>query len=531
MTREGGFGGVARMVARMDVISMEEFNASDRVWMSYRFAIEKGNWSEEERERESKLMPLLWVCRRGDASRACELLLETLRDPDAIADVNGISLWNEWSARQAQDPVRSYLAESAVRKESPEDEGPTGGWGPLHFASAGGHVDVVRVLLSVPWIDVNLREGFWGTPLLEASRRGHAEVVRVLLAAPGIAVNQVDALGVTPLLAAAKAGHVEVVRMLLAAPETDVNQEEAMGQTPLQAASENGHTEVVKLLLATPGIVTNHADSFGTTPLYAACSEGHADVMRLLLEHAEVDVNEENILGISPLSMASARDQVEVVQQLLAVPGIQVNQASRGGETAVHWAVTNGHAEAVRLLLSAPGVDVNKACDKGNTPLLAACLGARHAIARLLLAVPGVALGTASDPLAVLHAVRDGFIVDSESGAVRRVPRSHAEAGSDSEAEPLEDMDFDGGDGVDEEMAAEGDAGEMAAGYDAELVAEVEHLCVKRIAGPLTLAMMCGGIPRNVAAELSIHGLADDGLRARAREMMASRGPRAPTAP
>lgn len=53
------------------------------------------------------------------------------------------------------------------------------------------------------------------TPLLAAADQGHVEVVRMLLAVPGIQVNYANGRGDTALMLAASSGHADVARTLV----------------------------------------------------------------------------------------------------------------------------------------------------------------------------------------------------------------------------------------------------------------------------------------------------------------------------
>jgi ankyrin repeat protein len=85
---------------------------------------------------------------------------------------------------------------------------------PLLIASACGHLEVVRELLS-RGAAVGAAAGGGATPLFAASGMGHLGVVRELLA-HGAAVDDANAALATPLHAACFAGSLEVARELLA---------------------------------------------------------------------------------------------------------------------------------------------------------------------------------------------------------------------------------------------------------------------------------------------------------------------------
>ena len=53
------------------------------------------------------------------------------------------------------------------------------------------------------------------TPLIIASDRGHVEIVKLLLSQPGIEINSKDDKGRTPLMYSAYEGRTEIVQILV----------------------------------------------------------------------------------------------------------------------------------------------------------------------------------------------------------------------------------------------------------------------------------------------------------------------------
>jgi len=98
--------------------------------------------------------------------------------------------------------------------------------------------------------DVNGKSGSgWGL-MKTACRYNTVSCLRVLLTLPGIDVNIRDALSWTPLFVACYNSHFEVAKMLLEDPRVDVNLPDNDGCSPFRLSVHKNDTAMVKLLLA-----------------------------------------------------------------------------------------------------------------------------------------------------------------------------------------------------------------------------------------------------------------------------------------
>jgi len=119
-------------------------------------------------------------------------------------------------------------------------------------ASEDGCVEEVLSLLSDnPGLDVNWAEPetYW-TSLHLASFYGHVEVVKLLLAHPHINVNVLTSFKCSPFLLCCDNGHTSVVQMLLKDPRVDITLEDDDNCTSLWWAAYYGHHEVIEWLIA-----------------------------------------------------------------------------------------------------------------------------------------------------------------------------------------------------------------------------------------------------------------------------------------
>lgn len=232
----------------------------------------------------------------------------------------------------------------------------------LGLSSGRGYCEVARCLLD-RGADVNRTVQHGSTPLCIASRHGELEMVKLLLAAPGIDVNAVSREGGnTALVTACGEGYVEIVHLLLATPGIDVNKIADETWTPLTKACWCGHVEVVRALLAAPGIDVNKVagtvmfyPGTGSTPLCTSSFQGHVEIVRALLAAPGIDVNKVSSTGSTPLCAACRSGSVETVRILVAARGMDVNRRMISGETAASYILEDEHYDEIRDILSQAG--------------------------------------------------------------------------------------------------------------------------------------------------------------------------------
>lgn len=122
------------------------------------------------------------------------------------------------------------------------------GFGALHAAIQTGHSDVLRILLE-HWMTkfgADGRDEYGMTVLHFASAGGDIDMVKISIK-NGAPVNGQSDLGTTALHFAAQWGHIDIVKNLLS-EGADTSLVNALGETALILAEENGHTDIVNLL-------------------------------------------------------------------------------------------------------------------------------------------------------------------------------------------------------------------------------------------------------------------------------------------
>ncbi|KAI9005417.1 ankyrin repeat-containing domain protein [Gaertneriomyces semiglobifer] len=124
----------------------------------------------------------------------------------------------------------------------------------LHYAAGYGWPDVVRLLIDVGDADVNVANNWKYTPLMVADMKGHMEVVRLLLSLPSVGVNHCDNEGfsmlhrtlTTAVTTANEAERLLEKTQLLLDRGADPNTQNLAGDTVLHLLAADKHPNLKK---------------------------------------------------------------------------------------------------------------------------------------------------------------------------------------------------------------------------------------------------------------------------------------------
>ena len=188
-------------------------------------------------------------------------------------------------------------------------------------------------------------------PLIDASIRGDAVTVQALLSQGGD-LNAKDEYNATALMEACRFRHVDVVRLLLA-KGADINFADA-GMTALMFASQEPDTDVVRVLLDNGADVDAKRDDDGWTALMLASEHGYVDVVRALLS-GKANVNaigrDKDCVQFQSGAIACAGPTITNAELIAMFPQAVLQRGK--AVTALSLATENGHSDIADLLAKA----------------------------------------------------------------------------------------------------------------------------------------------------------------------------------
>jgi ankyrin repeat protein len=220
----------------------------------------------------------------------------------------------------------------------------------LHVAVLFG-LETLTLRMLEQKADINSKDSYSETPLLNAVAYGHSAVVKLLLEWKAD-VDCQDQAGRTPLSYAARRGDIEMVKLLLEW-KADINCQDQSGRTPLSDAAIKGDIEMVKLLLEWKADV-NFQDQAGRTPLsYADRNEYSRSVesMKVLFEF-KADVDCQDKAGRAPLLYAVENDGEDSAEVAEILPDYKAdaNCRDQAGRTPISYGIKGGNVKGVESM-------------------------------------------------------------------------------------------------------------------------------------------------------------------------------------
>ncbi|XP_048253962.1 ankyrin-3-like [Haliotis rufescens] len=186
----------------------------------------------------------------------------------------------------------------------------------LHLACLGGHVKMVKYILSQGIVDINCRGMYGRTPLMIAATDGHKDVFDLVIIEGGD-VSAFDGNGNNILHLACVGGNVDIVKYILSQNIAEINSKTTNGLTPLMVASAEGHKDVFDLLVSEGGDVSA-VDGNGSTILHVACFCGQVEMVKHILSQNIVDIYAKNKHAYTAAMMAKFRKHMKVYDLIIS---------------------------------------------------------------------------------------------------------------------------------------------------------------------------------------------------------------------
>jgi ankyrin repeat protein len=272
-----------------------------------------------------------------------------------------------------------FLIQSRCDLDSPRMPGPNGEGGdeardrasPLHLCCQWGLETVVRTLVEHR-ANVNSRDADNKTPLHIAIENQHPEIISLLLSVPEIDLSLRDKSGLSPFATALTFRNNKAAQAILDKLPSAAEQFDSKGQNFLHIAIKKGDIESALFLLTVRVDVNSRVqDPMLTPPLHLAARYGNETLVRsLILAGARVD--DRDAQKRTALHVASEAGNAPAVSALLQ-NNSDYDALDIENDNALHIAVREGHLNVVRALLTESSIDAEAVNLKGRNPLHELC--------------------------------------------------------------------------------------------------------------------------------------------------------------
>ncbi len=232
---------------------------------------------------------------------------------------------------------------------------------------------VVRTLISASNIDLNASNQRKETALLLAARVGDSSAFRQILSSDKLEdVNARDRYDRTALMNASLSGALEIVNQLLTFEGTNIGIRNRSNESAKRIAERLGHSDIVAVL--------EEAEIVAKEKFFEASRSGDMEALRLYQTGFDINIREENRDGSTALINAARSDHTSMVEELLKFPNIDVNAKSYDGSTALTAASQLGHADVVNLLINNVETHLDVFGKQGRTAFMWAAISGNNII-------------------------------------------------------------------------------------------------------------------------------------------------------
>ncbi|MFA5104252.1 MAG: ankyrin repeat domain-containing protein [Candidatus Margulisiibacteriota bacterium] len=303
---------------------------------------------------ENGCVPLVWAAKFGGRLEMVETLVNAgakVKDGGNNAEIlKGVLMWHKIETLK-------YLIKHGIDVNSRDKFG----WTALMNAAYDGDKEAVEVLIAAG-ADIEAKNNDGDTALSLAREGGKDEVSEILLKPIKSSVNSPEADKLAVLFERAREGNVEAINSLIAA-KADINVKDRNGNTLLICSAFNNNPEAIEVLISAKADLDAKNDD-GATALIAVILKA-SDIEKnrikaLVKEGGRVRTIRDNDMTATNKYIKSAKLLINAGANLNAMHGTALMIAAEFGETQI-----------VKVLLEADA-NVNLANEDGMTALMLA---------------------------------------------------------------------------------------------------------------------------------------------------------------
>ncbi|EYC30062.1 hypothetical protein Y032_0005g2426 [Ancylostoma ceylanicum] len=253
----------------------------------------------------------------------------------------------------------------------------------LHMAAAGGHANIVKILLE-NGANAEDENAHGMTALHLGAKNGFVSILEAFDKSLWRRCSRKT--GLNALHIAAYYGNSDFVNEMLKSVPASIRSEPPIynhhvvkefateyGFTPLHLAAQSGHDSLVRMLLNQGVQVDATSTTMNVIPLHLAAQQGHIAVVGMLLSRSTQQQHAKDWRGRTPLHLAAMNGHYEMVSLLIA-QGSNINVMDQNGWTGMHYATKAGHLNVVKLFVKSSADELAET-KEGKVPL---CFAAAH---------------------------------------------------------------------------------------------------------------------------------------------------------
>ena len=243
------------------------------------------------------------------------------------------------------------------------------GRGPMHFACAGGSLNIIRELFQHNY-SLNDTDNEGCLPSHYAAMTGNMDVFRYLWMKGADLISPTSIVSrMTPLHVSSLYGNLNIVTFIC---ETVLQSTDSKDDDQNQHKNENDQKDLKNAIFT--GF--HHRYCKYSTPLHLACEGGHEDIVRYFLsmkELSDIQINSLDHSSRTPLNVACKNGSIGCVKAIVETGKVLKTKRKRKHYPLID-ASSCGYLDIVTFLLKQKGVDIQQENSQRMNSLTAAII-------------------------------------------------------------------------------------------------------------------------------------------------------------